>query len=56
MEPEKESRMRAEPESKTIHNWDSWYSSSFSLPQWSLTPDIDTGVLLKVHYSTYDIN
>ena len=40
--------MHAEPESETIPCWDSWYSSHVSLPQWSLTPDIDTGVQLKV--------
>ena len=48
MEPEEESRMHAEPESETIPYWDSWYSSHFPLPQWSLTPDIDVGVQLKV--------
>ena len=40
--------MHAEPESETIPYWDSWYSSHFPQPQWSLTPDIDTGVQLKV--------
>ena len=50
MEPEEESRMHAEPESETIPYWDSWYSSHFPLPQWSLTPDVDTGVQLKVRY------
>ena len=39
MEPEEESRMHAEPESETISYWDSWYSSHFPLPQWSLTPE-----------------
>ena len=39
--------MHAEPESETIPY--SWYSSHFPLPQWSLTPDIDTGVQLKVY-------
>ena len=48
MEPEEESRMHAKPESETIPYWDSWYSSHFPLPQWSLTPDIDAGVQLKV--------
>ena len=48
MEPEEESRMHAEPESETIPYWDLWYSSHFPLPQWSLTPDLDTGVQLKV--------
>ena len=45
MEPE-ESRIHADPESETIPYWDSWYSSHFPLPQWSLTPDV--GVELKV--------
>ena len=40
--------MHAEPEYETIPHWDSWYSSHFLLPQWSLTPDIDTGGQLKV--------
>ena len=40
--------MHAEPESEMIPYWDSWYSSHFPLPQWSLTPDLDTGVQLKV--------
>ena len=48
MEPEEESRMHAEPEYETIPYWDSWYSSHFPLPQWSLNPDIDTGGQLKV--------
>ena len=56
MEPEEESRMHAEPESEMIPYWDSWYSSHFPLPQWSLTPDIDTGVQLKVRYIPYAIN
>ena len=47
MEPE-ESRIHADPdpESEAIPYWDSWYSSHFPLPQWSLTPDV--GVELKV--------
>ena len=40
--------MHTEPESETIPYWDLWYSSHFPRPQWSLTPDIDTGVQLKV--------
>ena len=53
VEPEEESRMHAEPESETIPCWDSWYSSHVSLPQWSLTPDIDTGVQLFSYAINY---